>query len=402
PDTSYGTFAIERKSSLELNPEKSDLGTTKKSKKCQKKGHRAYKPLKICFKKRSKNIRTKSDSNDDNKPESKSCVALCEKEVGCSPHNESTSKTWVNFKKMVTRRRKLHSSLKKQPNQTCQHLEASTDVTCSQCASNKNRFAKLKIPCMTFSRRKKSLESIVPAEETSEMQAAEPGTESDCERSDKVLAIKYKLQRSLNAENREIGIDGAQSTFSPKDERQPLTKQKNCMDEAIIHKEQNISNGVYGCHSEERQMVLRSDQLKEDSLMISNCTELTSVPVPENMSSKSTTQFCAGDHQDQGPISSSLGAYTSPDDSHTEQIKEKPDAASLSNVFHSKNRSNNLSLINDISNLSIVIPDPYEIMLMTTATSLVKKVIQSSIQQLVDEGTFLNHVPANLLSRSTF
>ncbi|CAH2328689.1 A-kinase anchor 5 [Pelobates cultripes] len=407
-----GTFAIERKSSLELNPEKSDHKNTKRSKKmCHQKGRYACTPNKICFKKRSKTHRNSSDSNDD-KPMSKSCTSENDGEGECPQHDESMCKTWASFKKMVTRRKKTHSSLKKQSHQNCPHPEANTRKNCSQCASNNKGFSKLKIPCMTFYRGKKSSDSISSAEETSfvakpsNMQTEEPG--SDCERSDKALAIKYKLQRSLDAENGEIGSDVVQCPFNSTVELQPLPKQKKSMDELTVNsditsvdkaaKGKNASNGDYGGKSEEREMDHPSDDLKEDSEVNINSAE--------QMLHGCMIKCYVGEKQIQDTVTSVPKADVSHEDNHIQPITESKnmentEVAHLSNLIYSKDRLN-VSLINDLSNHSIVISDPYEIMLMTTATSLVNKVIQSSIQQLVDEGAFLNHAPSKLLPRPSF
>ncbi|KAM8921372.1 A-kinase anchor protein 5 [Pelodytes ibericus] len=397
-----GTFAIERRNSNELNPEKCEPGTTKRSKNtCHQKGRYAYKPLKICFKKRSKALKKSSDANEDNKQESKCCPAPNEDEGECAQHSDSTNKTWANFKKMVTRRKKLHSSLNKQSHLNCRHQESNTSSSGSQCASSKKRFSNLKMSCMTFSRGKKSLDVNIPPEEpASAIKTGTSPTEpaSECERSDKALAIKYKLQRSLDAENGQIANDIVQCSLSSTEDLVTLTKPKtgNEFSEntqlTFVHKaakEQTVSSGEVIVGLEEQEVDHRSAQMKDEFKMTINCKELPT--------------FAVEGHAILEDGSDELNTNVPHHNDYIKQVMENQNREHSDASCHSSRDGwNTTSLMSEVSSLGITISDPYEVSLMITAASLVKKVIQSSIQQLVDEGSFLDRIPRINSPRTSF
>ncbi|XP_040266910.1 A-kinase anchor protein 5 [Bufo bufo] len=342
-----GTFALETKS--ELIPDKNESGILKRSTKTRhKKGRYSHKPLKICFKKRSKALRKSSDSNDEYKADHKTLAGSTPREENscvvdshdeCSEQDQTKRKTWATLKSLVTRRRKLRSSVKKQSQLSGRHLENDSGNASIQQISKEKRFSNMKIPCMNFSRGKRSANSPLPTEDTlcTIRSSDTSGTDSgpDCGRSDKALAVKYKLQKTLDIENGKIVSnldDGLQTSMDPKAEDtdkmcRPSSRNSKMIqniqetDRPKLNENLSISDGI--------QLVTDSQKMNSDN-SIKDCEDDLKVPL--------------------------------------------------------------------ISEISIKIDSPsdvYEMLLNSAAASLVSTVIESSIQKFIEEETFLNHVPCN-------
>ncbi|XP_075699887.1 A-kinase anchor protein 5 [Rhinoderma darwinii] len=342
-----GTFALETKNPSELNPDKGESGIMKRSTSTRhKKGRYSHKPLKICFKKRSKALRKSSDSNDEYKSEHKTLTCSTSQEDNscvvdnhdeCSEQTRTKRKTWATLKSLVTRRRTLRSSVKRQSQLSGRHLETNTGNASIQRISKKRRFSNMKISCMNFARGKRSTKITLPSEDTlctiksSDTSGTDSGTE--CDRSDKALAVKYKLQKSLDIENGKIGgnlDDGLQTSMDPKSE----DKDTLC----------KLSN--------------------RDSTTIQNIQETNRSKLNKNLS-----------------ISDDFQPMTEPQRRNNE------------NGLTDCGEDLKVPLISDISIIVDTPSDVYEMLLISTAASLVNKVIESSIQKLIEEETFLNHVP---------
>ncbi|KAM4663524.1 A-kinase anchor protein 5 [Discoglossus pictus] len=344
-----GTFAMEKRDPDELKIDKDETGSRKRnSKTSHQKGRYAHRPLKICFKKRSKALRKHSDSKDDK--------SLSKSEVNTSnaedlTDDKSIGNTWATFKRLVTRRKKMHSSIRRLSQLNSRHIETNQSNTYVQCVSKKKRFSNLRIPCMNFSRGKRSGHVNVQTEETlgvlksSDPQAAKPRT--DDERSDKALAIKYKLQQSIDAENGVCVGDLDQGTYRPKDQNR-YTK----TDDEFI-KPQGTEDSL--TQFQEQVLLCHSMETSEDK--INGCQ--------------------AGTYE--------INGDDSPPEAYNRNTTDQSYLTSLTDF-------NKASLVNHITNMAPLETDPYEILLMTTAASLVKKVIDSSIQQLVDEEHFHKYV----------
>lgn len=337
-----GTFALETKSSSE--PDKSESGLLRRSTKTRhKKGRYSYKPLKICFKKRSKALRKSSDSNDDYKSDHKtltgstpeednSCTA--DNHDGCSEQDQTKRTSWATLKSLVTRRRKLRSSVKRQSQMSGRHLETNTGNASIPRIKKKRRFSNMKIPCMNFSRGKRSTSIPLPSEDTlcTIKSSDTSGTDSglDCDRSDEALAVKYKLQKSLDIENGKIGSnldDGLQTTIDVK--------------------------------SEDTDTICR----------LSNRGSKNIQTIPKNNNPKLNESLCIRDD-------------------------DRPMTESQKNNSEDSFRDCKDDLKFPLISIKVDTPsDVYEMLLMSTAASLVNTVIESSIQKLIEDKTFLNHVP---------
>ncbi|MEE6493961.1 hypothetical protein FKM82_016978 [Ascaphus truei] len=415
-----GTFAIEKKDSNELHPGTSEPGTKKRT---TKMGHQkeryTHKPLKICFKKRSKALRKPSDSNDDDdKLNNKICAMKCDAntptQADSSQHGQSTGKTWATFKRLVTRRNKLQSSLKRQSHLNGRHLETNSGSTCIQRVSKKKAFSSLGISCMNFSRGKRSGQINIPMEEThcslksNETSEAHPGP--DCEKSDEALAIKYKLQRSIDAEleNGNVGKGVDQGILNNTEEFLSLTKPKSSIDQLTQNtdiksepetiKEQVVEEGgTISVCLEETQGDHLSDDFREDCKSKNHCMCLFPSPIQEqvlrcctikSLDDKKNTQQ-TGKHElneescNDGDIGQTIEAHK----------RNKTSESYLAELIDCAGGLNNVYLVNDVANPGLQLSDEYEMLLMTTAASLVKTVIQSSIQQLVDERSLGSDIP---------
>ncbi|XP_072284462.1 A-kinase anchor protein 5 [Pyxicephalus adspersus] len=389
-----GTFALETKPLNES--EKSESGMKRSSKSRHKKGRYSHKPLKICFKKRSKALRKASDSNDDYKKETIP-LSVNQEDITCATANlkedsvHSTGKTWANFKRLVTPRKKLNSSLKRQSQLSARHIETSTSGTCR--ASQKKRFSNLRISCMNFSRGKRSANVTLTSEDplctidSSENGAMESG--ADSERNDEVLAAKYRLQRSLDVENSKSDSNLDTSTEEcPRSENDlDQNGNKNCeLDPLNKHPDQKI-----GSTQEKKTCSGEKDlNLKTSFKRLSR----SSVKGQE-LICKASVDYT--NLQSSGVVN---GPVVNEDSSIFEDnIHHKTERETDGTDTDSESELNTLSMVNDISGLVDPKSDIYEFLLMRTAASLVSKVIQSSIQQIATEDALLNHVPCKASER---
>ncbi|OCT68470.1 A-kinase anchor protein 5 [Xenopus laevis] len=388
-----GTYAMEKIE--ESNPGKNEsIPRKKSSKRCQQKGRYSHKPLKICFKKRSKAIRKTSDSIDDYTSENKKLHYTNQYEGQTSVseiQNESTQdgKTWATFKRLVTHKKKRHSSLKQQSQ--INH-ETNSNNTCIRSVSKKKRFSNLKISCMNFSRGKKHATGSMPPQDYA-VESQESENRYDCKRSDNPLAIKYQLQRSLDVENGKTDRNIDQCVYMPSDEFQSLPKLKRVMNHLTqgtnkrnLHKSLRKPNveSVRSPSLEEREAPCLSAIEKEGMKAIIN-TRLPQSPVREQDLLCCTIKCSENTANVQKSGKAELNDLKM---SHSYAPQHMAATLQSGNMHESyKNNLNDceVSSEDDARSSSLLISDPYETLLITTSASLVKKVLQASIQQLVDE-----------------
>ncbi|XP_075047941.1 A-kinase anchor protein 5 [Mixophyes fleayi] len=384
-----GTFALETKNSSELNPENCESGIKRSIKSRHKKGRYSHKPLKICFKKRSKALRKSSESNDDCKSEHKTLPSLVQEDIPCVvkkqdeclQQDQTTGKSWATFKSLVTRRRKLHSSLKGQSQLSGGHLEANTSTTCIQRVSKTGRFSNLRIPCMNFSRGKKSTNITLPSEEslcaTKLSETCGEESASDGERSDKALAVKYKLQRSLDVENGKIS-----SSLD-------ICSEKPTILETSLDQEPKNTDKKFDPNPINEHAVISSvnspEERTNDYHLIA-CKGSSQSPNEKQGLSYTDSKDIQIIQETEGPKLNEDSLYNN--NKHMIQAQIRDNTKSL---LDGEDGLNDISLINDVSTTVDPTSDLYEMLLMSTAASLVSKVIQSSIQQLAEEGALLNH-----------
>ncbi|XP_073465892.1 A-kinase anchor protein 5 [Aquarana catesbeiana] len=401
-----GTFALETKSSNE--PEKSESGLLKRSLKSRhKQGRYSHKPLKICFKKRSKALKKLSDSGEDNKKESTNLSCSVKQEgITYAATNEkedlvqgqSTGKTWETFKRLVTRRKKLNSSLKRQSQLSARHLETNTSGTCIQRVPQKKRFSNLRISCMNFSRGKRSANTTLTSEDplvainSSENCATESG--ADGERSDHVLATKYRLQRSLDVENRvsDRNLDTCTEVCLISENNLDQKVLKNCARNYLskqrdqkVNSSQEKKSDFQQIHGSEQDLKLKMNLTRQSQSPVEE-QELICVISVDDTNIQST-----------GVANGPLSNEDIP--THEDTISHITKVQTDDGDTDSENGLNELSIVNDIPAIVEPTSDIYEFLLMRTAASLVSKVIQSSIQQIVTEDELHNHVPCKATER---
>ncbi|KAM9294079.1 A-kinase anchor protein 5 [Gastrophryne carolinensis] len=406
-----GTFALETKRPNECD----ESGPAKRSsKKRQKKARHSHKPLKICFKKRSKALR--KTSNDDRGLEGSTSANA--EDVACAAANQQdiqpTGRTWATFKRLVTRRSNKRSSLKRQSQLSARHLETN--------GGQRKRFSKLRIPCMKFSRSKRASNSALTTEDpTCAARSSEPETEAENERSDEALAAKYRLQRSLEIENG--NIDNCPKNDDDVGETRPRDGQNLgqdfSQDLSQNHSQdfslsQDLSQDL-GLSQDFSQDLGLSQDLNQDLGLSQNFSQDLGLSqnhsqdlsqdfsLNQDVGQESTVQTIdlssrcpiirleliaddSGDLNDlqsfpeaNGPLADNEGP--TPDTNHLEGGDDS-DCEGPSGSRH-------VSAILDPNS------DLYEFLLMRTAASLVSKVIESSIQQIQRENTLLNRGPCS-------
>ncbi|XP_068108162.1 A-kinase anchor protein 5 [Hyperolius riggenbachi] len=388
-----GTFVLETKTPSD--PEKSGSGLKRSTKSRHKNGRYSHKPLKICFKKRSKALRKSSDSNDDYK--SQNLNSPCDIEQGditCAENSQdentlnvqSTSKTWATFKRLITRRRKLHSSLKRQSQLSGRHLEVNGSGSSIQRTSQKKRFSNLRIPCMNFSRGKRSAKMDLPSEEplctAKSTEHSRNESEEDGNTNNNVQASISTPQNPLEVERRKTDSSPEIVTDICSNPHNNLNRKENEKCEINPPNAQLLLQSISSpeeikCNSQQSQGKELEHQLKMDF-------ERSSGSLAKGQDLK-----CAISNIPSIIITNGL-------------LMDEDNSAQRDDTYShtdSEEEMNGQFLVNGISTIVDQKSDLYEFLLMRTAASLVSKVLQSSIQQIVEEDTLLNHSPCRASER---
>nr|XP_033807746.1 A-kinase anchor protein 5 [Geotrypetes seraphini] len=214
-----GTFSIEKKPSdvEQKNQEHSQTENTNKRKAKTigpYAGRYAYKPLKICFKKRSKTFKKTLEANDEHQTDyvtlSQANHLNLETEQQCKlgtkpnqtavgAYHSQSEGTWAAIKSLVMPRKKSRSSSKTQSYFDSQvHLEAKAGKAGIRRFTWKKKHAKINIPCIRFSRGKKRSGHFEVAHEKYYRNEAKHITkETEANRDETVLMIKSNLPQSL-------------------------------------------------------------------------------------------------------------------------------------------------------------------------------------------------------------
>ncbi|NXT79380.1 AKAP5 protein, partial [Zapornia atra] len=406
----------------------------------------AEKPSMLCFKKRKKSCKkglTVKDACEGASEEKSQCVGVDQGEAKASNQSRSSKGAWAAIKNLARPRRKQKSSSRKKvPSDSQVQLEMDAEEGCAQGFPKKRASSGVKIPCMRFSRGKKKASPSEAAEESEgSVQANEVmGILNKASEELEDLAPVDKAE-SFGPVSVEEDQDTAKESASSAGESEPLTEPTPEADEgkeSTAQSEITESETVNETAQEKLQegdlpqttdpgegreivpeVAISKDQDQPDSAPepteelqeIPNiCQELPegdesekSINPPEECKAEETAmdfsqsafkddavgvQGCSS-HQVTLEASTGIGVgivitVTEAEDSDN---TDSDQAYELSPVLHrNKQKGNKKSSGSfDFGDQGHRTGEQYELLLIETASSLVKAAIQSSIEQLVNE-----------------
>ncbi|XP_030071217.1 A-kinase anchor protein 5 [Microcaecilia unicolor] len=478
-----GTFSIEKKQS-DVDQKNQEPSQTENTNKRKPKtigpyaGWYAYKPLKICFKKRSKtfkktlqakdqhqtdyvtlkqvnhlNLETEQQCNEGRKP-SQTVVGAC--------HSQSSEGTWAAIKSLVMPRKRACFSSKTQSYFESQvHLKAKAGNAGVQRFTGKKTSAKLNIPCIRFSRGKKRSGhfeetdeeySTVDRNETKDIMR-----ETEANQDEKAFMIKCNLHQSLMEPSMDKKIDPRaehlrdeiHATGNSPEKLEMDSDRKECdniqpeMTAGIIH-EKHIEKNPQESHdhrnvSEKNRGDSEAQRHSLDTLNDKNTAnnELGGPEKEITVSDKEETRTsqikflterpdlhsCSFEQRKLENKDAAKRVMSGDIEIHTHDRQDDNEQRPISPEYKAQNRetganmktenflqhtsSTMLSKDGDESEVcshqptyhSFTTSDQYEMLLIKAASSLVKSVIQSSVQQVIDEMSLdCSHPPSVLQS----
>ncbi|XP_029453976.1 A-kinase anchor protein 5 [Rhinatrema bivittatum] len=487
-----GTFSIEKKPSDDMEQKNQAPSQTESTSKQKPKptgphtGRYAYKPLKICFKKRSKTFKKTLEAKDEHQAD---YVTLqhtnhfnLEKEKQSDPgkkaddsnYSQSSRGTWATIKSLVMPRKRLHPSKMHSYLDSQVHPEAMVGNACLQRCVRKKTGAKLKIPCISFSRDKKKSGPCEVTEEkcctlkTKGMKDIPRETEAN--RDERTSMIKSNLHQSLNGaspdkecdlmadeqvrgpilstgKSPEMGndtswpeiieqatgasvINGKHVQRNPQEAREHRNISENKGEEDLISSSetQRFSQNMLNSKQPAGGVLLPSPELEgqEENAPAKEgerCTRQKARPDSQQCSlgqrgldddqDGTERQIISKDTKIHKQNEQSVGeefilpAYKVQSNEKSENNKTGSPVEHISSVMVSRGDemceselcSRKALPTNQPAYHTLRTSDQYEMLLIKAASSLVKTVIQSSVEQVIDEMSFdSNHQPSILQS----
>ncbi|NXC38044.1 AKAP5 protein, partial [Penelope pileata] len=408
---------------------------------CSPSEEQAEKPSMLCFKKRKKPCKkglTTKDACEGSSAEKSQCIGTDQGEAKVSAPSRPSRGAWAAIKSLTKpRRRQKSSSRKKVTSDSQVQLEMDAEESCAQGLPRKKASSGVKMPCVRFSRGKKKPSPSEAVEES-----------EDSAQADEVMGILNKAIEELEdlAPAETCGGDeslsplpaGEQGTAEegadaggksePSAEPTPaMDEHTECTTLSEVTSSEPVNEPAQeklpegsphqsAAHVEEREVApeapVSTDQpnstpeITEVQEIANICKEQPeedeserSTNLPEECKSEQTpTDFSpsapkddaasvqsSSSHQEKPEVNMGTGVgivitvteAVDSDDTDSDQAYEPSPV-----LHHNKQKGNKKSSLGDQGHRT---SDQYELLLMETASSLVKAAIQSSIEQLVNE-----------------
>ncbi|KAJ7412930.1 A-kinase anchoring protein 5 [Pitangus sulphuratus] len=166
-----------------------DVETPSTGATCSPPEEQAEKPSMLCFKKRKKPCKkglTVKDACEGASEEKSQCVSTDQGEAKVSSPSQSSKGAWAAIKNLARpRRRQKSSSRKKAPSDSQVQLEVDAEESCAQDLPKKRASSGVKMPCVRFSRGKKKPSPSEAVEESEgSVQANEVESDNSFEKSE--------------------------------------------------------------------------------------------------------------------------------------------------------------------------------------------------------------------------
>ncbi|NXE34409.1 AKAP5 protein, partial [Ptilorrhoa leucosticta] len=429
------------------NPKEAETPSTGAT--CSPPEEQAEKPSMLCFKTRKKSCKkglTVKDACEGASEEKSQCVSADQEGAKASNPSQSSKGTWAAIKNLTRpRRRQKSSSRKKVPSESQVQLEVDAEESCAQDLPKKRASSGVKMPCVRFSRGKKKPS---PSEAVEESEGSGQANEvmgvlnkASEEPEDLVPTDKSESFSPVSAEEEQDTVKEDQDTESDTSvgKSEPLTEPTPDADE---HSECTVQSEITDSEAVDETA---QDKLQEGSLpqttndaegregapeapvskdQPDNAPEITewqeipnickemperdelekSVNLPEECKAEETvTDFSelASGEANAGTGVSIIITITEAEDSDN---TDSDQAYEPSPVLHQKKQKGNKKSNADVGQKESPeagggpqaeekslgdqghrTGEQYELLLIETASSLVKAAIQSSIEQLVNE-----------------
>ncbi|NXI67219.1 AKAP5 protein, partial [Anseranas semipalmata] len=415
---------------------------------CSLQEEQAEKPSMLCFKKRKKSrkkgltVKDACEGASVVSEEKSQCVGTDRGEAKVSAQSRSSRGAWAAIKSLTRpRRRQKSSSRKKVPSDSQVQLEMDAEEGCAQGFPRKKASSGVKMPCVRFSRGKKKRspseaveesegsvqanevagisnkaieepEDLAPAEQSGRAESPSPlpAEEGQEEQGTAQDGADAGGKSEPSAEPRpDVGeraecttqseIDDSESVNEPAQEKLP----EGSPDQTAVHVEEGEVSSEAPVSTDQPSSTPAITEVQE---IASICKELPegdeserNANLPEECKSKeATTDFSQSAFKDDAAsVQSSSGHQersetnmgtavgivitvteaVDSDDTDSDQAYEPSPV-----LHHNKQKGNKKSSLGDQGHRT---SDQYELLLIETASSLVKAAIQSSIEQLVNE-----------------
>ncbi|NWS39267.1 AKAP5 protein, partial [Probosciger aterrimus] len=410
---------------------------------CSPSEEQAEKPSMLCFKKRKKSRKkglTMRDACEGASEEKSQCVSTDQGEMEVSNQSRSSRGAWTAIKNLARpRRRQKSSSRKKVPSDSQVRLEVDAEEGCAQGVPKKRVCSGVKMPCVRFSRGKKKPSPSEAVEESEGSVQANEAMGIVNEASEELEDVSPPdKSESLSPVSAEEDQDMAKESTSSAGKSEPLTEPTADAEE---HTECTIESEVTDSETvnETSQEKLQEESPPETTVPVEGgevapevpiskdqpdsapeTTELQEIPniceeLPEgNESEKSinlpeeckveetVTDFSQSASKDDAAsvedssshevplganIGTAVGIVITVTEAEDSDNTDSDQAYEPSPVLHrNKQKGNKKSSSSfDSGDHEHRTGEQYELLLIETASSLVKAAIQSSIEQLVNE-----------------
>ncbi|NXJ00038.1 AKAP5 protein, partial [Psophia crepitans] len=406
---------------------------------CSPSEEQAEKPSMLCFKKRKKPCKkelTVKDACEGALEEKSQCVSTDQGEAKVSHQSRSSKGAWAAIKNLARpQRRQKSSSRKKAPSDSQVQLETDAEEGCAEGFPKKRASSGVKMPCVRFSRGKKKPSPSEAAEESEGSVQANEVTgilnKASEEMEDLAPMDKSESFSPVPAEEDQDMVKESTSTVGKSeplaeptpdaDEHAECTPESEITDSGTVNEtaqeklpEENLPQTTV--HAEGREVAPEVPVSKDQPDSVPETTVLQEIPnicqelpegdeseksinLPEECKAEETvmdfSQSAFKDDAASGQGCSShqvtleantgtgVGIVITITEAEDSDNTDSDQAYEPSPVLHrNKQKGNKKSGPGDQGHRT---GEQYELLLIETASSLVKAAIQSSIEQLVNE-----------------
>uniref|UniRef100_A0A8C3P319 A-kinase anchoring protein 5 n=1 Tax=Cyanoderma ruficeps TaxID=181631 RepID=A0A8C3P319_9PASS len=411
-----------RKTAKEIqmeNPREAETPSTGAT--CSPPEEQAKKPSMLCFKKRKKSCKkglAVKDACEGASEEKSRCVSTDQEEAKASDPSQSSKGTWAAIKNLARpRRRQKSSSRKKVPSDSQVQLEVDTEESCAQDLPKKRVSSGVKIPCVRFSRgRKKPSPSEVVEESEGSVQAnevmgivnkasEEPEDLAPTDKSESFSPDVTSVQDTASAQEA-VSVQGAASVQDAASVTGASTVKdtESMQDVMSVQEAASVQDAV---NAQDTASVKDAVSVQDVASMQEAASVQDAVSAQDVASVKdaASVQEAVSEQETsvQEAVSDIVITITEAEDSDNTDSDQAYEPSPV--LHHKKQKGNKKSNRNTdvgqkegpeagggpqaeekgLADQGHRTGEQYELLLIETASSLVKAAIQSSIEQLVNE-----------------
>uniref|UniRef100_A0A8C9MT15 A-kinase anchoring protein 5 n=1 Tax=Serinus canaria TaxID=9135 RepID=A0A8C9MT15_SERCA len=373
---------------------------------CSPPEEQAKKPSMLCFKKRKKSCKkglTVKDACEGASEEKSQCVSTDQEEAKASNASRSSKGTWAAIKNLARpQRRQKSSSRKKVPSDSQVQLEVDAEESCAQDLPKKRASSGVKMPCVRFSRGKKKSSPSEAVEESEgsvqECKAEETVTDfselasggdaaSVQEAASVQDAVSVKDAVSVQEAANVQGATGVQEAESVQgatsvQEAESVQDAESVKDAANVQDAASMKDTV----SVQDAMSVQDAASMKDAVSVQDAASMKdAVSVQEAARVQDATNV--QDAETAQETANVQGAGSVKDVTSMKDAVSVPDATSVQDAVSVQETVSAQDVAEEkgLGDQGHRTGEQYELLLIETASSLVKAAIQSSIEQLVSE-----------------